>query len=281
MGSVTQIMPGERQSCVGCHEPRTATATATNKRGIALSRAPSDVEPPPWGRPGPVDFVQHVQPVLDKYCVKCHSGPKPEGKLNLTGDKTRYFNMAYGSLLAKKLVHFIWVNQGGTENLRPKTTGSYVSRLTAYLENGHGDVKVDDNGRRRIYTWIDANCPYYGTYDNTRPGTPGSRDAWAGTEVPGALRQLKLRASDGDANLTHSAHSRLLRANLARSAGGLAEDGKARFKSTSDPAYRQLLGAIEGARTALYAKPRVDMPGAEPVPYPTDYGGLYTGFAGP
>ena len=35
---------------------------------------------------------------------------------------------------------------------------------------------MDDNGLRRLYTWIDANCPYYGTYANTRPGTPGSRD---------------------------------------------------------------------------------------------------------
>ena len=99
--------------------------------------------------------------------------------------------------------------------------------------------------------------------------------------MPGTLRELKLRASDGDVNLTRPKHSRLLRTNLARSAGGLAEDGKARFKSTADPAYRQLITAIESARTALYAKPRVDMPGAKPVPYPTDYGGLYTGFAGP
>jgi len=278
MGSVTQIMPGEHQGCVGCHEPR--SDTAVSRPTLAVGRRPSEIEPPPWGRPGPVDFVRHVQPVLDKYCVKCHRGPAPDGNLNLSDDKIRYFNMAYGELLAKKLVHFIWVNQGGTESLRPKTTGSHVSRLTAYLD-GHGDVKVDENGRRRIFTWIDANCPYYGTYDNTRPGTPGSRDCWAGTEVPGVLRQLGLRVSDRDVNLTHPEHSRVLRANLARSAGGLAEDGKARFKSTSDPAYRRLLTAIDAARTALYAKPRVDMPGADPVPYPTDYGGLYTGFAGP
>ncbi|NQU26026.1 MAG: PD40 domain-containing protein [Candidatus Nealsonbacteria bacterium] len=279
MGSVTQIMPGEYQGCVGCHEPR--SDTTVSRPTSAAGRRPSEIEPPPWGQPGPVDFVRHVQPVFDKYCVKCHAGPAPDGDLDLSDDKTRYFNMAYEELLAKKLVHFIWVNRGGSENLRPGTTGSHVSRLTEYLENGHGDVKVDDNGRRRIYTWIDANCPYYATYDATRPGTPGSRGAWTGTKVPGLLKELKVRATDADVNLTHPKHSRVLRANLARSADGLAEDDKARFKSTTDPAYRQLLGAIEDARTALYTKPRVDMPGAEPIPYPTDYGGLYTGFAGP
>ena len=29
-------------------------------------------------------------------------------------------------------------------------------------------------------TWIEANIPYYGTYEHTRPGTSGSRDAWHG-----------------------------------------------------------------------------------------------------
>ncbi len=279
MGSVTQIMPGEHQGCVGCHEPR--SDTATSRSTLAAGRRPSEIEPPPWGDAAPVDFVKHVQPVLDKYCVSCHSGREPDGALDLSDDKTRYFNMAYEQMLAKKLVHFIWVNQGPTANLRPLTTGSYVSRLTEYLEDGHGEVHVDDNGRRRIYAWIDANCPYYGTYDNTRPGTPGSRDAWAGTPIHGTLRELNLRASDGDVNLTHPRYSRVLQTNLAKSAGGLCDDEKARFPSTDDAAYRQMLTAIEGARDILLAKPRVDMPGAEPVPYPTDYGGLYTGFAGP
>ncbi len=279
MGSVTQIMPGEHQSCVGCHEPRTAAAPNTQK--TAMRREPSEIAPPPWGRPGPIDFVRHVQPVLDKYCVECHDGPTPDGDLALSDDKTRYFNMAYESLLAKNLVHYIYINRGLTDNFLPKQTGSHVSRLTEYLENGHGDVTVDDNGRRRIYNWIDANCPYYGTYDNTRPGTPGSRDAWAKTAIAGTLAKHELRATDGDVNLTHPAHSRVLQSNLALSAGGLAENEEARFKSREDAVYREVLAAVVEAKQALFAKPRVDMPGAEPVAYPTDHGGLYTGFAGP
>ena len=288
MGSTTQIMPGERQSCVGCHEPRTATAPVT--RRIAFRRAPSEIKPPPWGKSGPVSFVKHVQPILDKHCVKCHSGPAPEGKMDLSGDKTQYFNMAYDSLLSTKQVHFIWVNKAPTHNFQPLETGSHASRLTKLIETDHGpNVKmapIPDKDRRTIYTWIDANCAYYDTYDNTRPGTPGSRDLWTGPWIRQARRAVraagvKTRMGVTDVNLTHPEYSRVLTASLARSAGGMAENDKAIFKSKSDPKYVAILKAIQAGKNDLDANPRVDMPGAKPADYPTDFGGLYTGFAGP
>ncbi|NQT87200.1 hypothetical protein HQ560_10580, partial [bacterium] len=173
MGSTTQIMPGERQSCIGCHEPR--EAVMENRTFQALQRAPSPVEPPPWGTGGPVDFVKHIQPVMDKYCVSCHKGAKPDGGIDLSDDKTRYFNMAYDTLTSLGYVHYIYINRGLTDVFRPMQTGSHLSKLTALIEKKHGKVDMDDASRRRIYTWIDANPPYYGTYDNTRPATPGSR----------------------------------------------------------------------------------------------------------
>lgn len=73
----------------------------------------------------------------------------------------------------------------------------------------------------------------------------------------------------------HGAHtlvvatgSAVLVKNLARSAGGLADDGKAVFKDTKAPAYLQALAQIEKAHKELYANPRVDMPGAKPAPHP-------------
>jgi len=293
MGSTTQIMPGEHQSCVGCHEPRLNTAIHAGPPKTAIRRKPSEITPPPWGESGPVDFVRHVQPVLDRYCVKCHAGAEPDGSLDLSGDKTRFFNMAYEDLLRKNLVHFIYINRGLTDNFLPMTTGSHVSRLTEFLENGHGKVHVPDRDRRTIYTWIDANCPYYGTYDNTRPGTPGSRDLWTGPWMRPLHEAMDSGVAargtggkrpgikDGEINLTHPEFSRVLFVHLAKSAGGLAEDEAALFDDKSDPNYQAALAAIRAGKQALDDKPRVDMPGAKPVPYPVDYGGLYTGFAGP
>jgi hypothetical protein len=75
-----------------------------------------------------------------------------------------------------------------------------------------------------------------------------------------------------DINLTHPAWSRVLTTRLAKSAGGLAPDDKAVFKSTADPRYRRILAAIEKGKAALQAKPRVDMPGAKPIPQERDFG---------
>ena len=153
------------------------------------------------GPDGIVDFPTVVQPVLDQYCVGCHGGPAPAGGYNLSGDKTRYFNMAYDSLLGrsrsyrqhdmatgemlpaeqakgKPLVHFYWLLHTPTAVNQPLWTGCYASRLPDRLESDHCGQEIPAADRERIYLWIDANVPYYGTYTHSRPRSPGNRDLW-------------------------------------------------------------------------------------------------------
>jgi hypothetical protein len=285
MGTVTQIMPGETQSCIGCHENAFMAPPSGAAFVKLLRRKPVDITPPPWGD-GPIDFVRHIQPVFDKYCIKCHNGADPKKGLDLSGDKTRYFNMAYDSLLDRKMVQYHWLLRAPVRNWKPLTTGSRVSKLIKYIDQKHEKVVVDDESRRRIYTWIDANVPYYGTYDHTRPGTPGSRDLWTGPwlgQLRNALKAARVKHgfAHTDVNLTRPEFSRVLTAYLSKSAGGRADDKKAVFKSKSDPKYVAILKAIQAGKQALDANPRVDMPGAKPKPYPKDYGKLYSGFSGP
>ena len=54
--------------------------------------------------------------------------------------------------------------------------------------------------------------------------------------------------------------------------GGRAPDDRALFADKSDPAYRAVLAAIEEGRAELLARPRMDMPGAVPVPQVRDFG---------
>jgi len=291
MGTVTQLVDGETQSCIGCHESRSHAPSASLQSWRRLARPPDRIKPPPWGA-GPVDFVKQVQPVLDKYCVKCHTGPKPDGGIDLSGDKTRLFNMAFETLVfTPGLVARYHINPGPTGNFPPLATGSWVSRLTKLLEEKHQEVDVDDEGRRRIYTWIDANVPYYGTWDMTRPHTFGGRDTWLAVggkplpwfaafqkawreafQKPGGKLRRAPKVRHTDINLTHPEWSRVLVRNLARSAGGLADDAKALFKSKADPRYQAILEAIEQGKAALLAKPRMDMPGAVPIPQERDFG---------
>jgi len=299
MGTVTQIMPGETQGCIGCHEAGFPAPPVGS--GGRLSRKPVDITPPAWGA-GPIDFVKHVQPVFDRHCTKCHGGVAPEKGLDLSGDKTRYFNMAYDNLTERRLMDYRWLLGASAKNWKPLTTGSRVSKLIAQMEKSPCNVQVDDESRRRLYTWIDANAPYYGTYEHTRPGRPGSRDAFE--EEPWADEFNKVYSSKcltchGDLhkknrgqrmtwiNLTRPEFSRALNASLAREAGGLGlckamgDKKPPDFASKDDPTYQAMLTAIEAGKKALYATPRMDMPGGTPKPYPTDFGKLFSGFEGP
>jgi hypothetical protein len=297
MGTITQITDGETQSCIGCHESRSSSPPVATDAWKRLARQPDRITPPPWGA-GPVDFVRQVQPVLDRYCVKCHSGADPPRDVDLSGDKTRLFSMAFETLVFRGgLVARYHINPGPTGNFPPLASGSWVSGLTKRIEENHSKVNMDPESRRRIYAWIDANVPYYGTWDMSRPHTYGGRDTWRDRgnkplpwfdEFAKAMAALQASPPQGkkprdpvagvrnaDINLTHPAWSRVLTRSLAKSAGGRAEDDKAIFKTRDDTRYQAILAAIEQGRQALLAKPRMDMPGGVAVAQQRDFGRTY------
>ncbi len=190
MGSTTQLMPGETVGCVGCHERRdTAPLHASGIVPTALRRAASVPQYPAWTDRGVLDFNRVVQPVLDEYCVECHSGPQPEAAIDLSGDKTHFFSMAYDQLLDRGLVHYIPV--AGTDHAEsaPYTRGAMVSGLRKYIETDHCGEVLPPEARRRIYTWIDTNVPYYGTYDVTDRRAVGGRDRWYVEDADGWFQQ--------------------------------------------------------------------------------------------
>jgi len=195
MTSGTQLMPGEVQGCIGCHEHRD-TVQPNRPQPLAMRRAPSPLELPEWGNAGVIDYVRIIQPILDEHCVRCHRGTNPDGGLLLTGGLTRYFNMSYDNLVIRSqsaqvstdllmgmgsdlpLVQFNNMFPGIFAPHRPLTTGSLVSRLPDYFDASHCQSDVTAAERRRVYEWIDAMAPYYTTYYSARPGSRGDRDRW-------------------------------------------------------------------------------------------------------
>ena len=80
-------------------------------------------------------------------------------------------------------------------------------------------------------------------------------------------------------NLTAPPDSRALTAHLAKDAGGYGivgtkkgSDEKYLIPSKDDPTYRALLNALNQGKAALDARPRIDMPGAVPIPQERDFG---------
>ncbi|MFA5190330.1 MAG: family 16 glycoside hydrolase [Verrucomicrobiia bacterium] len=312
MTSAAQLMPGEQLGCIGCHEARLSSSPANMKPPMAANHPPRELVKPAWGNDGIVDFPTIVQPVLDKYCVRCHSGGDPAGGCDLSGDKTRYFNMAYDNLLGrsqsyrqhnmetgemlpeeaakgKPLVHFYWLLRTPTAINQPLWTGCFASRLTEIIDSDHCGQKLPLEGRQRIYLWMDANVPYYGTYANSRPQSPGKRDLWTDVET-GRLSAWFAESFSGVynrrcaschdkydktidwtgrfawINLTHPRLSPALTAHLSKAAGGRgitkSQHGQTPplFTSTADPDYQTMLQAIETGRKLMLATPEADMP---------------------
>ncbi len=162
MQSFTQVMPGEKQGCVGCHERKTANAVRrTTSLSKALARGPSAIDP--TGRLFDVaDFPRDMQPVLDRSCVSCHNPDKRAGGLDLSGDRGPMYSMGYLHLL-------LWGQVLDGRNLAesdwpPYARGSGGSPLMNKLDGSHHGVKVSDRDRRMVMQWLDASAPYAGTY---------------------------------------------------------------------------------------------------------------------
>jgi hypothetical protein len=165
MRSVAYLQPGERRGCVGCHE-RPGTVAA-NRVLLAVRRPPSAIEPGPEGT-RPLSYPLLVQGVLDRRCVRCHDGRSGPGKsqLALTGQVQDGFTRSY-----ENLKPFVRWNEWGGASLNPTATrpgrgGADQSPLTQVLGDANHASQLDlpEADRRRLYLWLDANAPFYGTY---------------------------------------------------------------------------------------------------------------------
>jgi hypothetical protein len=161
--------PGERRSCVGCHEM--PNHVASNK-GVTIAMKTDAVMPGP--QPGDrtgqqvMHYPSYVQPVLDKHCVTCHSGNKPKAELDLTGTMTDRFSRSYENIMRRNLIKTYreasdW---GGTPYAPPKTIGSHASRFIIALREGkqHESLNLPLEDFARLATWVDASGVYYGSY---------------------------------------------------------------------------------------------------------------------
>lgn len=198
MRSWTTAMPGERMSCIGCHE--SAYDSPIPKKTIAATKKPSKLED--WLGPARgFDFEREVQPVLNRYCVSCHNqdnildlrsekhfpnyaGLKP-GRLDFNRMHP-YFKKKYnGKVLYtpsyEALIQYIRrVNiSDDVSMLEPGEYHAGTSELIQLLKEGHKGLKLDKESWSRLYTWIDLNGPCHGTwtdvYNEEIPGNPNKR----------------------------------------------------------------------------------------------------------
>lgn len=257
---------------------------------------PRRLNAPSWGVRG-FDYASIVQPVLDRRCVSCHSGPTPAGKVDLRGDKTDFFNASYealargrdhGGLVNSPYVNWIPTYNGWEQNIlqiAPKAWGSPKSRLADIIVSGHPDaqgrarVRLTDDERLRVLLWIDLNVPYYGTALTAYPDNEGCRRLYP-ADLDATLADIERRRCVAChrqgvprkpwVRIESPERNGFLLAPLARSSGGSEACGEPVFRDTGDPDYARLIATFRPVVEQLRMKPRMDMPGAKPAEVPCD-----------
>ena len=171
MRSFLTVMPGERVSCIGCHENRTMTPPA-GRTPLAAGRAPDQIQAIP-GTPEILDFPRDVQPVLDRHCISCHNPAKRDGGVVLTGDHGPTYSLSYYNLMLHRQIKDTagagWTNtrnSGGEPvgNDAPYEAFSSASPLMKLIDGSHNQVRLSSTERAIIRLWLDSATPYAGTY---------------------------------------------------------------------------------------------------------------------
>jgi hypothetical protein len=185
MRSLTYLQPGEVTGCVGCHEPR-LQAPASRAKFLAMGRLPSVIEPGPSGS-CPLSFPLLVQPVLDRQCLRCHSGDKPKGGVVLTPEPEGAYTRAYMAM-AKRVPYSAWGDStfypNNAEPLAgPDHFGARASPLMKKLLAGHQEVKLTAEDVARLVTWMDANALFYGTFNPADQARQRKGELIAGPDV--------------------------------------------------------------------------------------------------
>jgi hypothetical protein len=282
MRSFTHLMPGERQSCIGCHTDRNHASPGNTRRPLAALRPAQELEKPEWGVRG-FSFAHTVQPILDRNCVACHRPGKRDGGVDLSGDKTDFFNVAYETLARQgkpgqnPYTKWIPTFNGMEANIlqvTPGYWGSPASKLADIVLSGHPDrngrkrTHLEESDRRTVFAWIDLNVPYYGTATSRHNDLPGCRRLYP-KALDAVLRDVAQRRCischkqgvprQPYVRVTGIESNRFLLAPLAGAAGGTQACGKAVFESKSDPDYQAIVKTFDGISDLMATTPRIDM----------------------
>ncbi len=216
MRTFTQFMPGEIQSCTGCHMDRNRSVPHNSmSRILALQKPIQKISGAIWKEhPSAFSYQDQVQPIWDKNCISCHNAKKTSGGIDLSGDRTDLFNVSYDNLVRTgtnrtpsrtnatgnefKHTYISYIpSYNGVEKVymdesyfKPFSWGSYKSRLAELIRNGHPDengkkrTQLSDMEKRLVYAWIDYNVPYYQISHTNHP------------ELPNGMRELVPRLYD-------------------------------------------------------------------------------------
>ena len=281
MRSFISFQPGERRSCVGCHETRASAPVTAPLGGMtqAFAKEPSALTPMPWGGKT-ISFLRDVQPVLDEHCAGCHAGLNPAGGLDFSGGLLSHddevpgygHNRAFETILSNGLVSLSPARMQDATVTQPMAYGAHNSKLLAALSGGKHTAAVSLSGeeRLRLAAWIDANAPYHDRFIDKR-AKKKAYDIAADKELLGEMRRIHEKrctpchtpdqlARPDWINLHRPERSLFLTVPLA---GKKGKCGQTVYTGRKDPDYARLRGLVEAAALRAWNNPRRDLAALE------------------
>ncbi|NLE01284.1 MAG: T9SS type A sorting domain-containing protein, partial [Fibrobacter sp.] len=182
MRSWTTLMPGETNSCMGCHESKLTAPQPLTYTPIAVQRGSLPLDSF-YGPPRGFSFTKEIQPILDAKCVSCHNAVTPNG-IDLSrgirelplgpagswGISGRTSATAYQNLVTTidwdyRGKYVWWQSAEDSPLLQPPyRNGSSRSPLISLLDAGHHSVTLTKEEYHKICAWIDIGVPSSGDY---------------------------------------------------------------------------------------------------------------------
>ncbi len=267
--SLFYLQPGERRSCVGCHEPVGAAPNQAQVVKMSLME-PLDLKPAAGPQyEGGMSFARTVQPVLDRHCIKCHGLEKKEKNVDLTyitKGKGRYpqslieiVNRGKHQLGQVVYMREKYAGTDVTYNIsHPRKFFAYENKVAQMLAKGDKNheklIDVDRESYMRIIEWLDLNGQCYGDLFPNKI-EDRSFDAAGLTALRSYAEELFGEKISGQpsyalVNLAQPDESRILMMPLPVDQGGWGQgeelSGAVGFKSKDDPAYKKMADLVEG-----------------------------------
>lgn len=225
-----------------------------------------------------MSFLRDIQPVLDRHCVRCHSGLKPAGGLDFHGGLTSHdaevagygYNRAFETIITRTLVARSAARAQDASITPPLAYGSHRSKLlTALAQPAHKEVTLSADERLRLTMWIDANAPYHDHFVNKRP-------AQAAYDLPAdqalarnlaAIHGRRCASCHKPAEVTRldwidlqaPERSLFLLAPLAQASGGTGKCKGIVYQDRTDADYVAVLKLTKDAVDRAWTHPRRDL----------------------
>jgi hypothetical protein len=249
------LQPGEKRSCVGCHEPGGVTPpTGDSSRGME----PMALKPGAGPQyKGGLSFMRTVQPVLDRYCITCHGFDEPKKAFSLIHDGKMSWPQSLTELVKRgnhQLGEYEYMDKmRGREQVdsrnfsRPYEFYAHSNKVSKMLLENHGKVNMDRDSYMRVIEFLDLNAQCYGDlFPNKLEQRQINGKAMA--ELRAYIKELfgeKLAAQPERAliNTVQVDESRILMAPLSSAAGGWGQIKG--WVDKNDPSFLKMQQLVE------------------------------------